>query len=62
MPNKDTGNVPLFYNQLVSFLNGLNTNIVSNTNVDVANMMRKVDDLEPELVKLNEIAGRTNYT
>jgi len=59
---KDTGNLSLFYNQLASFIDGLNTQVISQTNISVGNMIRKVDDLEPKLMQLYAIAQRQNYT
>lgn len=59
---KDTDKLPLFYNQLASFIDGLNTQAISQTNISVGNMIRKIDDLEPKLRQLYDISVRQNYT
>jgi len=59
---KDTGNLTLFYNQLASFVNGITTQKLSQTNISATNLIRKIDSVVPKLTQLYTIAKEQNYT
>ena len=56
---KDSGDVPLYYNQLAYLINGLNPSIISSNSIDINGLVSKMDDLVVKLRYLLKIGFDT---
>jgi hypothetical protein len=56
---KDSGDVPLYYNQLAFLINGLNPSIISSNSIDINGLVSKMDDLVVKLRYLLKIGFET---
>ena len=56
---KNSGDVPLYYNQLAFLINGLNPSIISSNSIDINGLVSKMDDLVVKLRYLLKIGFET---